>query len=79
MKQQLQTYGKVGWFTKNYRAVTIYNDKRYSQYLGSKGIKIYRPKVKKARASVGGVLVIGCLVTPFTNFFIPSIVKWSLK
>lgn len=79
MKQQLQTYGKVGWFTKNYRAVRIYKDKRYSQYLGARGIQIYRPKIKKVRASVGGFLIVGCLVTPATNFFIPSIVRWSLR
>ena len=79
MNQQLETYGERSWVDKKVKYFTIYNDERYANFLNERGFKIYRPKVNKAKASVAGVLVAGCLITPFTNLFIPSIIRWSLK
>lgn len=75
---KLEIYGKRSWMKNQINFFTVYDDKRYSDYLSNQSLQIYRPSVNRIKATFGGMLIVGCLVTPFTNFFIPSILRWSV-
>ena len=47
--------------------------------LKEKDIKVYTPKLNKVKVSVGVVGCVGCLLTPFTNWFIPFIIGWMIR
>ena len=39
----------------------------------------YRPKIKKWRMGLGIGVITFCMVTPCTNWMIPSVVRWMIK
>ena len=78
---QLKTYGKMNPILK-YRIQLKERfkiNKHSENLLKQKGLSAYIPKLNKLRLVVGGLLVVGCLMTPATNWLIPFLVGWGLK
>ena len=76
-----QRYGRQNHFKK--ALIDIKELRTINPYtktlLISKGLKPYNPKLNKIKVGLGCVGVVGCLLTPFTNFSIPFIIGWCLK
>jgi len=76
-----KTYGSQGIARHTIR--TIQERFKVNQYskaiLKKQGLKSYIPKLSKLRVVVGFFLVVGCLITPATNWLTPFIIGWVLK
>lgn len=74
----LETYGKKNFISKEFIAMktSFRVNHDIEKYLG---LKVYKPAMSKIRLAIGGLGVVGCIATPFTNFMIPFIVRWSLR
>lgn len=77
----LQKYGKQNQLQKVLTEVK--NQRQMNPYtktlLINRGLKLYTPKLKKFKVGVSIALIIGCLITPFTNWLIVFIIGWCLK
>jgi len=67
---QKQINGFLNLFKKDY----VMRDR-----LKERGIEVYTPKLNKFKVGIGSVGVVGCLLTPATNWAIPFIVRWGFK
>lgn len=76
--EQIQTYGKQNILVREYNKVKSYYvvDPLVQQH---SPIELYAPGIKRIKLSIGFILVGVCIVTPFTNFMIPSIYKWVVN
>ena len=76
--KQIQTYGKQNLLRREYNKVKSYYivDPRVEQL---SQFKFYAPGIKRWKLSIGFILVGLCVITPFTNFFIPGIYRWVVK
>ncbi len=69
-KIQKEALSYINLFRKDYSKINSLKDR---------GIKTYTPKVNKVKLSFIGLLIVGCLLTPFTNWFILPLIRWGLK
>jgi len=67
---QKEALSYIDLFRKDYNTI---------RSLEKKGISVYDPKRNKVKLSFIGLLIVGCVITPFTNFFILPLIKWGLK
>jgi len=41
--------------------------------------EVYNPKIKRWRIGIASIVIGGCLITPFTNWMIPFVVRWMVR
>jgi len=84
MKQSILNFKKYGKQNQFQKVITDLKSIReinphLKSILKSRGLKPYIPKLNTLKLSLlcGGVLL--CLLTPFTNWFIPFLIVWGLR
>lgn len=78
MENEIQTYGKQNLLIREYNKVKSYYmiDPKVQEL---HNLELYAPGIKRWKLSLGFMMVGVCLITPFTNFMIPTIYKWVTK
>ena len=57
----------------------IFPNKSYRDLINKKEVGFYTPKLNKLKLALCSLLVVGCLITPATNWLIVFIIGWLLK
>jgi len=81
MKNKIITYHKQNKVQKELLSFVemVKPNREKVKELNLKGIKIYNPKVNKIKMGFVSAVIVGCILTPFTNIAIPYIIKWGLR
>lgn len=76
-----ETYGKQNTAHKVYNELKDrFKINPYSKVLIEKqGLSCYVPKLNKARVGIAILIMVACIITPFTNWLIPFVLMWGLK
>jgi len=73
----METYKRQNKIQESLNA--LFPNWKYANIVRHRGVEFYTPKINKFRLGVFVLLVVGCLITPATNWIIPFLIGWVLR